>query len=381
MLPERRNHRADDGPVQVRSAAVVFPAVEFDHLIYARVFEGCNLYCKHCFVPHNPKRMDLEAVSRIPKYARQVAAPGSRILVQWHGGEPTVFGADWLRRAIDAVEREGAEMTWLHGIQTNLMSYDDGWRDLYRDRFRGHAGVSWDPKIRLLHGSNEDYEKRFWTHLERLLADDIEPYLVVTVTKVFVEQFRNPIDFFELLHGRGVRMAHLERLTRTGHARKHWDEIGLTNAEYSAAMSRIARAYLLWQRSLAEGEAPLRLSPFDGLFQAVEHMGAHEQGGYGCWSGQCDTRFHTVDADGYKAACTALTSEPTKDGTSVIRFHPATDRQKRQEPCQSCEFRKICSSGCLATPYGDGSGECSGSRSLFQTIRALNERYNTGGRC
>lgn len=379
VLPEKRQP-GEKSLATGGTASAVLPAVQFDHLIYARVFEGCNLYCKHCFVPHNPKRMDMAAVALIPQHARRIAPARSRILLQWHGGEPTVFGAGWLERAIDVVESGGPDMTWLHGIQTNLMTYDRDWCSLYKERFRGQVGVSWDPRIRLLRGSNDEYEKRFWRNLEQLVSDGLEPYLVVTVTKAFLAEFRNPIDFFALLHDRGIRMAHLERLTQTGHARDHWAEIGLNNAEYSVAMSRIARAYVLWQGSLVEGDAPLRLSPFDGLFDAVRRMGADATGGYGCWSGHCDTHFHTVDADGYKPACTALTSEPAPNNVAVIRIHPAADRKKRQGPCDVCEFRRICSSGCLATPFGDGSGECSGGRSLFQTIRLLSERYITNGR-
>lgn len=26
----------------------------FDHLVYLRIHEGCNLWCEHCYIPANP---------------------------------------------------------------------------------------------------------------------------------------------------------------------------------------------------------------------------------------------------------------------------------------------------------------------------------------
>ena len=32
---------------------------KFDHMLYMRLFEGCNVFCEHCFIPNNPKKMNL----------------------------------------------------------------------------------------------------------------------------------------------------------------------------------------------------------------------------------------------------------------------------------------------------------------------------------
>jgi radical SAM protein with 4Fe4S-binding SPASM domain len=346
----------------------------FDHLVYLRIFEGCNLHCEHCFIPANPKKMGRDDFRAVPEKLRQFAPESSRILLQWHGGEPTIFGPDWLEEAIGMVEAAGPEYRWLHGIQTNLMTYSPSWAPVYRKYFGGEVGVSWDPEIRLLRRgdqeSNKVYEARFWDNFERLLADGLDPYMVVTFTGSFVRHFRDPYRFFAMLEEKGVRRVHLERVTRTGYARENWERVGLDNAEYSAAMGRFLRAYIRYQQARQDTEAHDRLhvSPLDGLIGSVERLRAGEAGGYGCWSGSCDTKFHTIDANGYKIGCTAVTSEVDNSRAKEILAFPdfVAARETRQWDCRTCRFRPICSSGCLASMMDDGSGECAGGQRLFQ---------------
>ena len=354
-------------------------APAFDHLVYVRVFEGCNLHCEHCFIPSNPKKMSDDDLIAIPEKVRQFAKPGSQILLQWHGGEPTIFGAQWLNDAIEKVEAAGPDFHWQHGIQTNLMTYNDDWVPVYKQHFGGEVGVSWDPIIRLMRRgdpeSNQKYEEQFWKNFEKLLSDDLDPYMVVTFTGTFVQHFKDPYRFFQMMEEKGVKRVHLERVTRTGYARDNWDRVGLNNAEYSTAMSRFMRAYALYCQTRHEAGAfdRIHVSPLDGLMQSVTRLENGDVGGYGCWSGSCDTKFHTIDANGYKAGCTAVTSEiDNKRATEILMFPDyESARAERQWDCQTCDFRKICSSGCLASLMDDGSGECSGGQQLFMTARRL----------
>lgn len=356
-------------------------APAYDHLVYLRVFEGCNLHCQHCFIPSNPKRMTAEDIARVPEDVRKIAPPGSTILLQWHGGEPTMFGAAWLREAIESIEASGPEYKWVHGIQTNLLTYDESWAHLYKDHFGGNVGVSWDQGIRLLRrndpASSAAFEKVFWPKLQKLIDDGLSPYLVVTGTKVFFEHFRNPVDFFEMLAARGIRRGHIERITETGYARENWERVGVSNGEWSRHMSRFLRAYVRWHQAV-EGGRDLQLSPFDGLVQSAQSLIAGTPKASGCLSGSCDTTFHTIDSNGYKRGCTAITSEydnKRADKDRALRItDPVAARKDRQIfNCHLCEFRPICKSGCLAIDFDDGSGECSGGSILLTTAKKVAE--------
>lgn len=345
----------------------------FDHLVYVRVFEGCNLHCQHCFIPSNPKRMSLDDIAAIPAHLRARVPAGATVLIQWHGGEPTLMGPDFIADGIRRLRAEGPEYTWRFGIQTNLMTFDATWADLYHREFGGEVGVSWDPRIRLLNrhapDSNTVFEERFDARLQETVAAGLTPYLVVTATKTLFRAFPNPFDFFQRWVDRGVRHVHLERVTETGYARDNWNFIGLTNAEYASWMARWMRAYHVF-KSAQGGPTPLFVSPFENILDSVASLkSADVPRAHGCWSGACDTRFHTIDADGYKFGCTALTSEQGNRRSNArldLGDDLAGQRALRTYDCASCPFRAVCSSGCLALSFDDGSGECSGGYALFR---------------
>lgn len=346
----------------------------FDYLVYLRIYEGCNLHCEHCFIPSNPKKMSMDQIKNVPNEILKFAPKGSRILLQWHGGEPTALGARWFKEAIKAVE-EGELFQITHGIQTNLMNYNEQWKEIFIEHFDSSVGVSWDPEIRLMKKgkpeSNADFEDKFWKNMSSLVADGIQPYLVVTGTKTFFEKFKNPLMFFHMMEENKIPHAHIERLTKTGYARESWDKIGVNNLEWSEYMSRFARAYDIYSKKPRSGMQPFNLSPLDGMNESVERLKNGEAGGYGCLSGSCDTRFHTIDANGYKAGCTALNSESDNKNSDVniVKFHDfRIERKMRQVDCASCMFKPICSSGCLASEKMDESGECSGGFKLFDTL-------------
>ncbi|MBI6882994.1 radical SAM protein [Pseudomonas putida] len=351
----------------------------FDHLVYVRLFEGCNLACEHCFIPANPKKMGEEALKGVPDLISSFAKPGQNILIQWHGGEPTLLGPKVIRSSIEYWIEHYPQYNWIFGIQTNLTTYSDEWRQLYLDHFGGQVGISWDPKIRLMRpgrrDTNDEFESIFWAKVNQLTADGLTPYLVVTGTRVFFEQFPNPHDFFKLMEDHRIPHGHIERLTKTGIARQNWDRVGLSNLEYSKYMLRFGRAYQAYLKTPRSAERPpIHLSPFDGLVESLQRLERGETGGSGCLSGVCDTRFHTIDANGYKRGCTAVTSEVDNRnaGEQVIQIQDfRMARFMRQKSCDGCEFRPICSSGCLASDKWDESGECSGGSVLFKGLNSI----------
>lgn len=383
----------------------------YDHMVYIRLFEGCNLHCEHCFIPSNPKKIQStfyeqkgltnELINNSPNIKE-----GNRLYLQWHGGEPTLLGPTYLRNAIDNVIQD-KRFKYMNGIQTNLMNFHENteeWLKLYKDYFDNHLGVSWDYKIRHVRNatlSEEDnyqkFESVFWNNIKLAQDSGIELYMVITVTKLFFEHFKNPFDFFSFISEKGIKKLNFERITKTGFARETWEKLGLTNKEYSMYMSRFFKAYKMFKEN--NPDICLNISPFDGLELSVINyfkennilqsnkaniwdIMSFKNQGYGCWSGECDTRFHTIDSNGYKKGCTALNSEEDNKNKSVsnlgskiiwVKKSAGKDfqhqREERQLSCEGCEFIQICSSGCLSVEKFDDSQECSGAKTLFKTMK------------
>lgn len=119
----------------------------------------CNLDCSYCFFlskealyPGDRFRMSDEMLER---YVRQVieSQDDPEVTVAWQGGEPTLMGVDFFRRALDLVEqycRPGQTIN--HTIQTNGTLLTDEWCELLADH-EFLVGISIDGP-RELHDSN-----------------------------------------------------------------------------------------------------------------------------------------------------------------------------------------------------------------------------------
>ena len=104
------------------------------HLLAKPTGAICNLDCAYCFFldkkllyPDSKFRMSndiLEAYIRQLIESHQV----DEVNIAWQGGEPTLMGVDFYRRAIEIAERHKRPgMTFLHTMQTNATLLDDEW--------------------------------------------------------------------------------------------------------------------------------------------------------------------------------------------------------------------------------------------------------------
>ena len=94
----------------------------------------CNLACSYCFFldktalyPESSFRMSDEVLET---YVRQLidSHRAPRVTFAWQGGEPTLMGLDFFRRAIELQERyRRPGMTFENTIQTNGTRLDEAW--------------------------------------------------------------------------------------------------------------------------------------------------------------------------------------------------------------------------------------------------------------
>jgi len=109
-------------------------APEAFHLLAKPTGAICNLDCEYCFFldkellyPGSKFRMNDEMLER---YIRQLieAHQVDQVTVAWQGGEPTLMGLDFYRRAMELEEKyRRPGMTFLNTMQTNGTLLDDEW--------------------------------------------------------------------------------------------------------------------------------------------------------------------------------------------------------------------------------------------------------------
>ena len=115
-------------------------APPFFHVLAKPTGAICNLDCTYCFFlskeslyPGSPFRM---ADDLLELYIRQLieAQTEPHVTIAWQGGEPTMMGLDFFRRAMEVVERHRRPDTTIeHTIQTNGTLLDADWCAFFRE--------------------------------------------------------------------------------------------------------------------------------------------------------------------------------------------------------------------------------------------------------
>lgn len=144
--------------------------------------------------------MSFDLLERVIRQT-MAASPGPVVSFTWHGGEPTLAGIDFYRKALE-LERKYLPRGWevWNNLQTNGLLINDGWcRFLKENRF--DVGLSIDGPA-CIHDSNrrlvsgEGTYERVITAIKRLRANGIEPDLLCTVNAVSEE---SPLEVYHTL--------------------------------------------------------------------------------------------------------------------------------------------------------------------------------------
>jgi uncharacterized protein len=110
------------------------------HLLAKPTGAVCNLDCTYCFYlskeslyPGSPFRMTDETLEA---YIQQLI-DGNRtpeVTIAWQGGEPTMMGLDFFRRAVELAERHRKPGQGIqHTMQTNGVLVDEEWATFFKD--------------------------------------------------------------------------------------------------------------------------------------------------------------------------------------------------------------------------------------------------------
>lgn len=178
------------------------------------VGDHCNLHCSYCYYhtekPHNKKIPSiLNDDNLLEIYIRQhiEATTGDLVFFSWHGGEPTLAGIDFYRKAVRLQKKYlPVGKRRLNGIQTNGTLIDEEWcRFMKEENFI--AGVSIDGPEKLhnqfrldktQNGSFKDAFRGF-----KLLQKSEIPLEILCVVSSVNENF--PVEVYSFFRESGAR--------------------------------------------------------------------------------------------------------------------------------------------------------------------------------
>jgi uncharacterized protein len=109
----------------------------------------CNMACSYCFYSCKQELFRSTAVHRmseevLTELIRQfMEQSGPEVSITWQGGEPTLMGLDFFRKAAALEERFGKRKTIGNGMQTNGLLIDKEWASFFK-RYSFLVGLSID---------------------------------------------------------------------------------------------------------------------------------------------------------------------------------------------------------------------------------------------
>lgn len=166
----------------------------------------CNINCRYCFYACKSEyfgpgahRMTDEVLQRLVRNYLSLGFPQSSFA--WQGGEPTLMGLDFYRRAVDLQRECGSDgQVVTNALQTNAILLDDSWcRFLAENKFL--AGISLDGPREMHDTYRRDYAgrgtfDRVMASIERCREHQAEYNILTLLNRRNVEQPDELFDFF-----------------------------------------------------------------------------------------------------------------------------------------------------------------------------------------
>jgi uncharacterized protein len=121
--------------------SVLEPSSKPFHIMTKPIGPICNLDCKYCFYLekerlHEPGEKWKMSDEVLETYIRQMieSQPQARVDFAWQGGEPTLLGVDFFRKAVALQDKYSNGKEIANAIQTNGTLLDDEWCEFLSER-------------------------------------------------------------------------------------------------------------------------------------------------------------------------------------------------------------------------------------------------------
>jgi uncharacterized protein len=344
----------------------------------------CDLDCAYCYYlakealyPGSTFRMSDDVLDTFTRqYITSQETP--EVVFAWQGGEPTLMGLDFFRRAVMAQERHRTpHITIRNTIQTNGVSLTDEWCELFAEH--GFlVGISLDGPAQLHDACRVDRAgtatfDRVMRGVELLRRHRVEFNVLTAVNAV---NAGHPLYVYRFLRDE-VGATFMQFIPVVERIDGGASERSVTGVAYGVFLSTIfdewvcndvGRVFVqVFDAALAAwaGQPPglCVFAATCGNALALEHNGDLYS---------CD---HFVEP-AHRLGNILETGLPVLVGGETQRLFGRAKRSELPTYCRTCEVRFMCNGGCpknrfIQTPDGEPGLNwlCSGYRALFNHIR------------
>lgn len=375
------------------------------HVMCKPIGPRCNLNCEYCFYTEKEVLfgegekypMSIEVLDAyVRKYIESQTV--QEINFAWQGGEPTLMGLDFFRRAVALQKRYSRGKNILNSIQTNGILLDDKWCEfLAREKFL--VGLSVDgPKdihdrFRVDRQGNGTFDK-VMKSMKRLQDWNVNYNILTTVTSL---NAKKPVEVYQFLKSTGTKFVQFIPIVERQLDEKS-REMGLKLAEPPDLRSEdVSSAVMPWSVG-AEQYGDFLCAVFDEwvksdvgrIFIQIVDVALS------AWMGQNPGLCNFSETCGYAVAMEHngdiyacdhfvypdyLVGNIMTDSVGEIMMNPLLQKfgnDKRDalpRYCRECEFLFVCNGECpknrfIKTPDGEPGLNylCKGYKKFFKHI-------------
>ncbi|MFV0450363.1 MAG: anaerobic sulfatase maturase [Vibrio sp.] len=215
------------------------------HVMVKPTGSVCNLDCDYCFYlekehlyPERNKdyKMSLEMLDMyIKQYIEAQDAP--EVVFAWQGGEPTLMGVDFFRRAVELVKKYNVDdKKVIHTLQTNGLLINDEWCQFFKEN-EFLIGISIDGPQELhdayrVTRSGKPTHHKVMTAIECLKAFRVEFNTLTVINNINVEK---PLEVYRFLKDIGSRNMQFIPLVERKSKQPNKDGLYLIDPDYDQA--------------------------------------------------------------------------------------------------------------------------------------------------
>lgn len=314
----------------------------------------CNIDCRYCFYKdrspefgHGRQRMSDEVLERlVGDYMRLGFAVSG---LAWQGGEPTLMGVDFFRRAVELQKKYGGTGRQVSNtLQTNGVLLDDEWCRFFRDN-KFLLGISIDgpkefhDKYRIDHSGKGTFDS-VMRGIETCRKHNVQFSALVLLNNNNVQQ---PDILFNFCIGNDLTYLQFIPCVETNPATGGPAEFSITPKQYGDFLCKL---FDLWY---GYGPEKLNIREFDSI---ISHyvMGKHTICTY---CRQC-AGFVVIEHGGDAFCCEFFVEPQWRLGNILetplekLAAHSkkrtfARNKQKLPNKCLVCRHLDICRGGCL----------------------------------
>lgn len=331
--------------------------------VYLKVWDKCNLRCKHCFIREldNSKLQDIDQVCRFISTVEKV---DKNINVLLFGGEPLIAPESYLHSLIDELEKLKSGNEFLSvSMTTNLTMELTEARLAILERLDGY-GTSYD------HGDTRfttSSLRQKWEDNLKLIKDryDKDMGIITTFSNALIQS--EPGDILQYFNSLPISSVMFEKIVET--------EGTFTGRYFSPAYDKVDEWFSRLVELYLTGSYKFKIrNPLSDLLEDSPSSCCYE----------CTDSMITLQLNGDVCECPStyeVIGHISQSYEDIFRSRALNrlraNRFKRLSACGSCKYLPMCKFGScykLANRVESGSSVCPGYPRTIETILRLKSK-------